>query len=54
MLKVSEVAQYTLKGNAMYVEDVEDGQRTYTHIFLITFLIFNQLSIWKKVWNAET
>ena len=23
----------------MYVEDVEDGERTYRHIFIITFLI---------------
>ena len=36
----------THKGcNAMYVEDVEDGKRTYTHIFAHNFLniqwIFN-------------
>ena len=31
----------TPKGcNAMYVEDVKDGKRTYTHILLITFLMF--------------
>ena len=30
----------TPKGcNAMYVEDVKDGKRTYRHIFIITFLI---------------
>ena len=45
----------TLKGcNAMYVEDVEDGKRTYTHIFAHNFLhiqlIFNQ----EKFWKAET
>ena len=29
----------TLKGcNAMYVEDVKDGKRTYTHIFTHNFL----------------
>ena len=29
----------TLKGyNAMYVEDVEDGKRTYTHTFAHNFL----------------
>ena len=29
----------TLKGcNTMYVEDVEDGKRTYTHIFAHNFL----------------
>ena len=33
MSKVSKVAQYILKGcNAMHVEDVEDGQKTYTHM----------------------
>ena len=46
MSKVSKVAQYTLKGcNTMYVEDIKDGQRTYTHIFPHNFLniqlIFN-------------
>ena len=31
----------TLKGcNAMYVEDVEDGKRTYTHIFAHNLLHF--------------
>ena len=31
----------TPKGcNAMYVEDVKDGKRTYRHIFIITFLIW--------------
>ena len=30
----------TPKGcNAMYVEDVEDGKRTYRHTFIIPFLI---------------
>ena len=29
----------TLKGcNSMYVEDVEDGKRAYTHIFAHNFL----------------
>ena len=29
----------TLKGrNAMYVEDIEDGKRTYQHIFAHNFL----------------
>ena len=46
----------TPKGcNAMYVEDVEDGKRTYTHTFmLITSLISNRFSIRKKFWKAET
>ena len=42
----------TPKGcNAMYVED---GKRTYIHIFFITFLIFNRFSILKQFWKAET
>ena len=44
----------TLKGcNTMYVKNVEDGKRTYTHILLITSLIFNGFSIRKKFWKAE-
>ena len=38
----------------MYVEDVEDGKRTYTHIWLITSLILNGFSIRNKFWKAET
>ena len=34
MLKMLKIDQNTPKGcNAMYVKDVEDGQRTYTYIF---------------------
>ena len=45
----------TLKGyNAMYVKDIEDGTRTYTHIFAHNFLIFNGFSIQKKFWKAGT
>ena len=45
----------TPKGcNAMHFKDVEDGKRTYTPFLLITFLIFNQFSICKKFWEAET
>ena len=40
--------------NAMYVEDVEDWKRTYIHILLITFLIFNRFSIQKIFLKAET
>ena len=56
-----EDRQSTPKGcNAMYVEDVEDrsntpkgcnamyvedGKRTYTHIFIITFLIWYHLNV---------
>ena len=29
----------------MYVEDVEDGKRTYRHIFIITFLIWYLLNV---------
>ena len=55
ILKHVEDRSNTHKGcNAMYVEDVEDGKRTYTHILLITFLIFNGFSIRKKFWKAET
>ena len=38
----------------MYVKGVERSSKwSYTSL-LITFLIFNQFSIWKKFWNAET
>ena len=33
----------------MYVEDVEDGKRTYTHILAHTSLILNGFSNPKKV-----
>ena len=36
----------------MYVEDVEDGKRTYTHILAHNFL--NTFSVRKKFWKAET
>ena len=29
----------------MYVEDVEDGKRTYRHIFIITFLVWYHLNV---------
>ena len=39
ILKHVEDRSSTLKGcNAMYVENVEDGKRTYTHIFAHNFL----------------
>ena len=38
----------------MYVEDVKDGKRTYTHIWVIISLILNGFSIQKKFWKAET
>ena len=45
MSKMSK--NHTPKGcNAMYVENVEDGKRTYT--------ILNGFSIRKKFWKAET
>ena len=35
----------TLKGcNTMYVEDVEDGKRTYTHIFAHNFQGMSKMS----------
>ena len=44
----------TLKGfNAMYVKDVKDGKRTYTHIFVHNFpniqLIFNPQKVCIKI-----
>ena len=36
----------TPKGcNTVYVKDVEDGERTYRHIFIITFLIWYHLNV---------
>ena len=36
----------TPKGcNAMYVEDVKDGKRTYRHIFITPFLIWYHLNV---------
>ena len=37
MAKVSKIDQIHLRA-AMHVEDVEDGKRTYTHIFAHNFL----------------
>ena len=36
MLKIDKV--HIRGGNAMYVKDVEDGKRTYTHILAHNFL----------------
>ena len=39
MSKMSKIDQIHLRAvNAMYVEDVEDGKRTYTHILAHNFL----------------
>ena len=42
--------------NAMYVEDVKDGKRTYTHIFAHSFLnihpIFNPQKVLES-WDLE-
>ena len=39
MSKMSKIHQITPKGcNAMYVGDVKDGKRTYTHILAHNFL----------------
>ena len=56
MSKMSKIDQTHLcPCHAMYVGDVEDGERTYTQQFwLITSLILNGFSIWKKIWKAET
>ena len=46
MSKMSKIDQIHLRGcNAMHVEDVEDGKRTYRHIFIITFLIWYHLNV---------
>ena len=47
----------THKGcNAMYVKDIEDGKRTYTHIFAHNFLniqlIFNPQKVLRS-WDSE-
>ena len=38
----------------MYVEDVEDGKRTYTHIFAHNFLSIQPILNREKCWKAET
>ena len=42
--------------NAMYVKDIEDGKRTYTHIFAHNFLniqpIFNSQKVLRS-WDSE-
>ena len=38
----------------MYVEDVEDGKRTYTHMFAHNFLNIQLIFKPEKVWKAET
>ena len=37
---------------AMYVKGVEDGKRTYTHIFAHNFLNIKQIFNLKKVWES--
>ena len=54
MSKMSKIHQIQPKGcNAMYVEDVQDGKRTYTHFWLITSLILNGFSIPEKVLESS-
>ena len=38
----------------MYVEDVEDGKRTYTDIFAHDFLNIQPIFNREKFWKAET
>ena len=38
----------------MYVKDVEDGKRTYTHIFAHNFLNIQPIFNLEKVLEAET
>ena len=49
MLSMSKMSNTPKGCNAMYVEDIEDGRRTYTHIFA-----HNCLNVKKKNWKAET
>ena len=37
----------------MYVEDVEDGKRTYRHIFIINFLIWYRLYVMLSMWKMS-
>ena len=37
----------------MYVENVEDGKRTYRHIFIITFLIWYHLNVMLSMWKMS-
>ena len=44
----------TPKGcNAMCVEDVKDGKRTYRHIFIIPFLIWYHLNVMLCMWKMS-
>ena len=38
MSKMSKIDKVHIRGKAMYVEDVEDGKRTCTHILAHNFL----------------
>ena len=42
---VGDVILIVFVCNTIYVEDNEDGKRTYRHIFVITFLIWYHLNV---------
>ena len=52
MSKTSKIDQIYLRAVMLCMSKMG---KEHTHTFLlITFLIFNQFSIWKKFWKAET
>ena len=52
VMRCENSSLYTVASNTIYVEAVNTK---HIHTFLpITFLIFNQFSICKKFWKAET
>ena len=55
MLKMSKIDQIHLKAVMLSMSKMLNMGKEHTHTFmLITSLIFNQFSICKKFWKAET
>ena len=55
MLKMSKIDQIHLKAVMLCMSNMSNMGKEHTHTFmLITSLIFNQFSICKKFWKAET
>ena len=55
MLKMSKIDQIHLKAVMLCMSNMSKMGKEHTHTFmLITSLIFNQFSICKKFWKAET
>ena len=55
MLKMSKIDQIHLKAVMLCMSKMLKMGKEHTHTFmLITSLIFNQFSICKKFWKAET